>query len=76
VADDGAAAQEADPGDDLGGQSAGVGRAAEAVGRHQGEQAGPDGEQHVGAQPGRLVMQLPLGANRAAEHGRQQQATK
>jgi hypothetical protein len=54
--DDYAAAQEADAGHDLGGQAAGVGRAAEPVGRDQGEQAGADGEQRVGAPPGRLVM--------------------
>jgi len=55
VTDDGAAAQKADPGHDLSGQSAGVGR-AETVGRDHGEQAGADGQQRVGAQPGRLVM--------------------
>jgi hypothetical protein len=76
VPDDGAAAQEPDPGDDLGGQAARVGRPAEPVGRHQGEQAGPDGQEHVGAQAGGLVVQLPLGADGAAEHGGKQQAAE
>jgi hypothetical protein len=40
------------------------------------EQAGADGEQHVRAQPGRLVGQFPLRTDRPAEHGSEQQAAE
>src|SRR6266542_1537107 len=69
VAQDGAAAEEADAGDDLGGQPARVGALAEPVRGDEGEQAGADGQQDVRAQAGGLVGQLPLGAHQPAEDG-------
>src|SRR6266545_3808676 len=74
VAQDGPAAQEADAGDDLRRDPGRVPRPVEAVRRDEREQAGADGEQHVGAQAGWLVGELPLDADGPAQHGRQGQA--
>ena len=75
VPDDGAAPQEPDPGDDLGSQPAQVrtDSRAEPVGRDQGEEARPDGQEHVRSEAGRLVVQLTLSPDGATEHGCQQQ---
>jgi hypothetical protein len=76
VANNRSTTQEADTGNDLGGNTAGLCRSTESVCRHQREQAGADGQQRMHAQPSWLAMKLSLGTDATAKHPSEQQATK
>ena len=64
VLEDGSRADEADAGDDLGGDAGGVdGRAPVAIAGNDGEQRGSQRHQAVGAEAGGLSVQLALEAD-------------
>ena len=67
---DGARADEADPGQHLGRDAAGVAPPGGDVLREHGEEGGPDADEDVGAQAGGLAAQLAFEADGPAqEHG-------
>ena len=68
---DGARADEADAGEDLGRDAPGIAAARAHLDREVREGGRPDADQDVRAQAGRLALQLALEADDPAEHGGQ-----
>ena len=71
--DDRPRAQEADPGDHLGGEPRGVAvreGASEAVDGHEHDEAAPDGDEKMRTEPGGMPVELALEADEEAEEDR------
>jgi len=71
---DGTSADEADAGNDLGGDAGAISGSAGELAGEDGEHGRAKTDEHVGAQAGRAVAELALQADRAAEEGGENQA--